>query len=435
MGHYLFSQSLMMSRERDVTNGTLHSHERDDTMTIAEKILSQKVGKKVTAGELIIAPVNHVVSTDTTAPYAIKAFAEMNGTKVWDAARCTFVIDHAAPAPNERIANLHTYMRQFATAQGANLYEIGEGICHQVMVDKRHVMPGDIIVGADSHTPTYGALNAFATGVGSTDLAAVMLTGKIWLKVPQTIRIRCNGQLQKGVSAKDLILFLVGKLTISGATYQSVEFEGEAFENMTLASRMCIANMLAEMGAKTGFVHPKGLVLPYDFEAITPDKNAIYSKTFEFDVSNLQVQIAAPESPDNVENIERHLGKKITYAFIGTCGNGRLEDLQAAAAILKDKKIKSGVRMIIAPASKSVLLDAMLDGTAYHLVAAGATIINPGCGPCVGTHEGVPGDGEVVISAANRNFRGRMGNPKAEIYLASPATVAASALMGEIAVV
>lgn len=401
-------------------------------MTIVEKILSKKTGKTVRAGELIITPVDHVVSTDTTAPYAIKAFEQMNGVKVWDSTRCTFVIDHAAPAPNERIANLHQYMRNFAKAQGANLYEIGEGICHQVMVDKRHVQPGDVIVGADSHTPTYGALNAFSTGVGSTDLAAVMLTGKIWLKVPETILIRCNGRLKEGVHAKDLILFLVGKITISGATYQSVEFEGEAFENMTLASRMCIANMLAEMGAKTGFVHPKGLVLPYDYQAITPDSDAVYSKTYEFDVSDLSAQIAAPESPDNVENIDKHLGKKIDYAFIGTCGNGRLEDLQVAAAILKDKKIASGVRMIIAPASKSVLLDAMLDGTAYQLVSAGATIINPGCGPCVGSHEGVPADGEVVISAANRNFRGRMGNPNAEIYLASPATVAASALAGSI---
>jgi 3-isopropylmalate/(R)-2-methylmalate dehydratase large subunit len=403
-----------------------------NNQTVVEKILSRKTGKNIRVGDLTITPVDGAMATDTTAPYAIEAFRDMGGARVWEPARCAWVIDHAAPAPNERIANLHRMMRAFAAEQGMALYEIGEGICHQVMVETRRVQPGDVFIGADSHTPTYGALNALACGVGSTDLAAVMLTGKIWLKVPGTIRIICRGRLQEGVSAKDLILFLVKHITISGATYKSVEFEGEAFETMSLASRMCVANMLAEMGAKTGFVHPAGLSLDYDFEPVLADPGALYEQTFEFDVSGLQVQIAAPESPDNVENIGRFLGRKIDYAFIGTCGNGRLEDLRAAAAILKGKKIKPGVRFIIAPASKSTLLDAMLDGTAYTLVSAGATIINPGCGPCVGSHEGVPADGEVVISAANRNFRGRMGNPNAQIYLAAPATVAASALTGEI---
>ncbi len=401
-------------------------------LTVVEKILSLKTGKVAKTGELVITPVDGVMATDTTAPFAIQSFREMGGRRVWNPQRCAFIIDHAAPAPNERIANLHQLMRDFSAEQGTHFYEIGEGICHQVMVEKRHVRPGFVFMGADSHTPTYGALNALAAGVGSTDLAAVMLTGKIWLKVPSTIRVICRGKLRPGVYPKDLILFLVGKISISGATYKAVEFEGEAFEDMTLSGRMSVANMLAEMGAKTGFVHPAGLKLEYDFEPILADADAHYEQTFEFDVSNLQPQIAAPESPDNVENIDRHLGKKINYAFIGTCGNGRLEDLQAAAAILKGKKIKPGVRFIIAPASRSVLLDAMLDGTAHTLVEAGATIINPGCGPCVGTHEGVPADGEVVISAANRNFRGRMGNPRAQIYLAAPATVAASALTGEI---
>jgi 3-isopropylmalate/(R)-2-methylmalate dehydratase large subunit len=403
-----------------------------NNQTVVEKILSRKTGKNTRAGDLTITPVDGVMATDTTAPYAIEAFRDMGGTRVWDPARCAWVIDHAAPAPNERIANLHRMMRAFAAEQGMALYEIGEGICHQVMVETRRVRPGDVFIGADSHTPTYGALNALACGVGSTDLAAVMLTGKIWLKVPGTIRVICRGHLREGVSAKDLILFLVKHITISGATYKSVEFEGEAFETMSLASRMCVANMLAEMGAKTGFVHPAGLSLDYDFEPVLADPGALYERTFEFDVSDLRAQIAAPESPDNVENIGRFLGRKIDYAFIGTCGNGRLEDLRAAAAILKGKKIKPGVRFVIAPASRSTLLDAMLDGTAYTLVSAGATIINPGCGPCVGSHEGVPADGEVVISAANRNFRGRMGNPNAQIYLAAPATVAASALTGVI---
>ena len=400
--------------------------------TIAEKILSTKTGKDVISNDIVIAPVDGIMATDTTAPLAIKAFQSMGGTKVWDPLKCAFIIDHAAPAPNERIANLHQMMRDFAKEQGFPLYDIGEGICHQVMMEKRYIKPGDIFIGADSHTPTGGALNAFACGMGSTDLGAIMLTGKTWLKTPGTIRIICNGTLQKGVHPKDLILFLTGKISISGATYLSVEFHGEAFEGMTLSSRMCIANMLAEMGAKTGFIHPKGLQLDYAFEAVFPDPDASYIKTFEFNVANLQPQIAAPESPDNVMNIDQYLGTKINYAFIGTCGNGRLEDLHAAADVLKGHKIKPGVRFIIAPASRKVLLEAMLDGTAYTLVEAGATIINPGCGPCVGTHEGVPGNKDIVISAANRNFKGRMGNPNAEIYLAAPATVAASALTGEI---
>ncbi|MEM8524962.1 MAG: 3-isopropylmalate dehydratase large subunit [Bacteroidota bacterium] len=400
--------------------------------TLAEKILSNKVGKSVKAGDLIIAEVDGVMATDTTAPYAIKAFEEMGGGKVWDAKKCALIIDHAAPAPNERIANLHAMMRDFAKAQDIRLFEIGEGICHQVMVEHQYVKPNDLFMGADSHTPTYGALGAMACGVGSTDLAAVMKTGKIWLKVPQSIRIICNGKLQKGVSAKDLILFLVGKISISGATYQSVEFHGEAFEDMTLASRMTIANMVAEMGGKTGFVHPKGLQLDYDFETIYPDVGAEYIQTYEFEVSDLQAQISVPESPDSVENISAHEGKQINYAFIGTCCNGRLEDLQAAAQVLKGKRIKEGVRFIINPASRSTLLDAISDGTLQTLIEAGAAVLNPGCGPCVGTHQGVPGNGEVVISAANRNFRGRMGNPNSNIYLAAPATVAASALNGYI---
>jgi len=399
-------------------------------MTTSEKILSKKAGSKVRAGDLVVVDVDGIMATDTTAPSTIQAFQKMGGQRVWSAEKCALVIDHAAPAPNERIANLHRMMREFADAQNIRLFEIGEGICHQVMVENQYVKPGDLFIGADSHTPTYGALNAMACGVGSTDLAAVMLTGKIWLKVPQTIRIQCNGTLQEGVSPKDLILFLTGQITISGATYQAVEFEGTAFEPMDLAARMCIANMTAEMGAKTGFVHPKGLKLPYEFEPTKPDADATYAKTFTFDVSALQPQIAAPESPDNVSNIEKYEGTQVQYGFIGTCGNGRLADLQAAAAILKGHKIPRGVRLIIAPASRSVLLDAMLDGTAHALVEAGATIITPGCGPCVGSHEGVPADGETVISAANRNFRGRMGNPNAEIYLAAPATVAASVLNG-----
>ncbi len=403
--------------------------------SISEKILSHKAGYQVKAGDLCIVPVDGCMATDTTAPLAIKAFKEMGGEKLFDAHKFHLIIDHAAPAPNERIANLHNLMRQFAKEYGCSLYDIGSGICHQVMVDNNKVKPGDIFMGADSHTPTYGALNAFACGVGSTDLAAVMLTGKIWLKVPTSIRVNINGTIQNGVSAKDIVLEVVKQLTISGATYQAVEYHGEVVEKMTLSQRMVLCNMVAEMGAKTGLCTPKGLS-KNDFADgsvfYDADEHALYSKILNIDASIINSKIAIPNSPDNVVDTATCKGIKINYAFIGTCTNGRLDDLQEAAKVLKGKKIAAGVRMVVAPASRLTLIEALKDGTIQTLIEAGATIINSGCGPCVGSHEGVPGDDEVVISTANRNFKGRMGNPNAKIYLASPHTVALSALYGEI---
>jgi 3-isopropylmalate/(R)-2-methylmalate dehydratase large subunit len=399
--------------------------------TIAEKILSAHAGYSVYAGELCIVPVDGAMATDTTAPLAIKAFEEMGGEKLAAPDKFHLIIDHAAPAPNERIANLHQLMRNFASTQQCALYDIGSGICHQVMVDHHTVKPGDVFMGADSHTPTYGALNAFACGVGSTDLAAVMLTGKIWLKVPHSIRVILHGHhLQPGVSAKDIALEVVKQLTISGATYQSVEYHGELLHHLTLSDRMVLCNMVAEMGAKTGIVSPEGLQLPYLFNPVFADKEAAYTRVLEIDAAALHPKIAIPHSPDNVHDVSAYVGTPITYGFIGTCTNGRLSDLQAAANILRGRSIAPGVRLVIAPASRQVLLDALQDGTIQTLIAAGAAIINSGCGPCVGTHDGVPGDGEVVISAANRNFQGRMGNPQSKIFLASPATVAASVLTG-----
>ena len=399
--------------------------------TIAEKILSAHAGYPVYAGELCIVPVDGAMATDTTAPLAIKAFEEMGGEKLAAPDKFHLIIDHAAPAPNERIANLHQLMRNFASSQQSALYDIGSGICHQVMVDHHTVKPGDIFMGADSHTPTYGALNAFACGVGSTDLAAVMLTGKIWLKVPHSIRVILHGHhLQPGVSAKDIALEVVKQLTISGATYQSVEYHGELLHHLTLSDRMVLCNMVAEMGAKTGIVSPEGLQLPYLFNPVFADKEATYTRVLEIDAAALHPKIAIPHSPDNVHDVSAYVGTPITYGFIGTCTNGRLSDLQAAADILRGHTLAPGVRLVIAPASRQVLLDALQDGTIQTLIAAGAAIINSGCGPCVGTHDGVPGDGEVVISAANRNFQGRMGNPQSKIFLASPATVAASVLTG-----
>lgn len=403
-------------------------------LTIAEKILSTHAGYEVRAGDMCIVPVDGCMATDTTAPLALKAFKEMGAEKLFDKNKFHLILDHAAPAPNERIANLHNLMRVFAKEQGCSLYDIGSGICHQVMVDNEKVKPGDVFMGADSHTPTFGALNAFACGLGSTDLAAVMMTGKIWLKVPSTIKVVLNGTLASNVSGKDLALLICKKLSISGATYQAVEYEGTAVEKLNLSQRMALCNMSAELGAKTGLVNPKGLELPYDFTPIFADEGAVYSKIIEIDVNELQPQIAIPNSPDDVHDVSKYIGTKINYAFIGTCTNGRLDDLHAAAKVLKGKHIAVGVRMVIAPASRKVLLDGLSDGTIQTLVEAGATIINSGCGPCVGSHEGVPGDGEVVISTANRNFKGRMGNPNAEIYLGSPATVAASALQGFIVV-
>lgn len=402
--------------------------------TISEKILSAHAGYPVYAGELCIVPVDGAMATDTTAPLAIKAFEEMGGERLASPDKFHLIIDHAAPAPNERIANLHQLMRNFASMQQCALYDIGSGICHQVMVDHHTVKPGDIFMGADSHTPTYGALNAFACGVGSTDLAAVMLTGKIWLKVPQSIQVILHGHhLQHGVSAKDIALEVVKQLTISGATYQSVEYHGELLQHLTLSDRMVLCNMVAEMGAKTGIVSPEGLQLPYLFTPVFADKGASYTRVLEIDAAALHPKIAIPHSPDDVHDVSAYVGTPITYGFIGTCTNGRLSDLQIAAKILHGHSLAPGVRLVIAPASRQVLLDAMQDGTLQTLIAAGASIINSGCGPCVGTHDGVPGDGEVVISAANRNFQGRMGNPRSKIFLASPATVAASVLAGCIA--
>ncbi|WP_420630147.1 3-isopropylmalate dehydratase large subunit [Candidatus Leptofilum sp.] len=402
------------------------------SQTIAEKIISQHAGTTVRAGDIAIVPVDGAMATDATAPLAIQAFREMGGTRLWDAANFSLVLDHATPAPNERVANLHELIRAFARETGCMLYDVGEGICHQLMVENGHVKPHDIFIGADSHTLTYGALGAFAAGMGSTDLAAIMLTGQTWLKVPRSIKIVLNGRLPTGVVAKDVILYLVGRLGISGATYEAVEFMGTAVHNLSLASRMTLANMVAEMGAKAGLVDTMGLQLPYEFESVKPESDASYRAIYEYDVSTLRPQIALPHSPDKVVDIDEAVGQKVSMAFIGSCTNGRLEDWQEAARVLEGQKLAPGVRLIMAPASRAVFNAALRDGTAAILSAAGATFITSGCGPCVGTHQGIPGNDEVVISSTNRNFRGRMGNPNSQVYLASPAVVAATAVAGEI---
>jgi 3-isopropylmalate/(R)-2-methylmalate dehydratase large subunit len=402
--------------------------------TVAEKILSAHAGRKLSAGELAVVNVDGVMMTDTTAPLAIKAFREMGGDTPWNADRTFLVIDHASPAPNERIARLHDLMREFAGDTGATLYDVGAGICHQLMIEDDRVRPGEVFFGADSHSCTYGALGAFATGVGSTDLAAIMLTGKIWLKVPPTIRFEVTGTINPGVEAKDLALAMVGTLGFAGATYQAVEIYGDAIVPLSLDERMTIANLGIEMGAKAALIHPKGLELPYAFdgEAISPDPDAEYIRHVSLDGSALRPQISRPPRPDATVDIDELVGTEINVAFIGTCVNGRLRDLHAAARILKGKRVAPGVRLMVSAASQKVFLDAASDGTLATLTEAGATFLPSGCGPCVGTHLGVPGDGEVVLSTANRNFRGRMGNPEAKVYLASPTVVASAAVAGKI---
>ncbi|EZH64170.1 3-isopropylmalate dehydratase (plasmid) [Bacillaceae bacterium JMAK1] len=400
--------------------------------TVIEKIISSHSKKSVYAGEMTIIDVDATMATDATAPIAMKSFKEMGGEQVVNPESITLVIDHASPAPNERIANLHQSMRDFAKKQSIRLYDVGEGICHQLMVDNHHVQPGEVVLGADSHTVTYGALGAFATGVGSTDLAGVWLTGQTWIKVPETIKIEINGQLPEDVSSKDIILHIVGKLGISGATYKAIEFTGTTVHSMSLSSRMTLANMSIEMGAKAGIVDTENLEWSEPFERVIADDDAIYDSIHKIDASILQPQVSVPHSPDHVVNIKDLIGTTIHQGFIGSCTNGKLEDLQTAARVLEGKKIKKGTRLLIAPASRKVFHDAMADGTAQILMNSGATFLTSGCGPCVGTHMGVPGNGENVISSTNRNFPGRMGNPKANVYLSSPSVVAQTMIHGEI---
>lgn len=401
--------------------------------TVAEQIIGRHAEAPVRADDVVIARVDAAMATDTTAPYAIETFRQLKGQRVWNPERMVFVIDHAAPAPTETIANLHAMMRAFARETGSVLHEIGRGIGHQVMVENAHVRPGDLVMGADSHSVIYGGLNAFASGVGSTDLAAVMLTGRTWLRVPRTVLVELIGDAPAGISPKDLTLAIVGRVGIDGATGRAIEYTGPAVHRLSLAGRLTMASMAVEMGAVAGLVDPTGLTLPYAFTPTHADADADYEQRIRIDVRELEPQVALPHSPDNVRPLREAIGRRIDMAFIGTCTNGRLEDLHAAAAVLRGARIASHVRLVIAPASRDVFAAAVRDGTVALLLDAGAAFITPGCGPCVGTHLGVPGNAEVVISAANRNFQGRMGNRQAEVYLASPATVAASALHGVIA--
>ena len=408
-------------------------------MTIAEKVFSNHCGREVRAGELVVSEVDFMMGQDGTSPLAIKAFRELGGEKVLDPARVALVIDHSSPSPLEGVSNLHAMMRTFAAEQGLGIYDVGCGVCHCLLPEQGHVAPGDIVIGADSHTTTYGAINAFSTGVGSTDLAAAMLTGKLWFKVPSTLRLELRGKLAEGVYSKDVALFLAGQLTADGATYLAVEYGGEVVSSLSVEARFTISNMAVEMGAKAGLMEADDKTIAWlsgrvtrPFTPAAPDADAVYERVEEYDLSALTPQVSEPHRVDSVRPVEEVEGTPVQEAVIGTCTNGRLEDLEVAARILAGRRVSPQVRLIIAPASRQVFLEAMEKGIVQRLIEAGAVFVTPGCGPCVGTHNGVPSDGERVISTANRNFKGRMGNAEAFIYLASPATVAASAVAGKI---
>ncbi|OPX89672.1 MAG: 2,3-dimethylmalate dehydratase large subunit [Pelotomaculum sp. PtaB.Bin104] len=406
--------------------------------TIIEKILTSHCGQTARANEIVVAQVDYVMGQDGTSPLAINAFNDMDGNEVFDRDKVAFVIDHSAPSPNEGVSALHKLMRKFSQEKGFRLYDIGEGVCHQLIPESGEVGPGSLVIGADSHTCTYGALNAFSTGVGSTDLAGGLISGRMWFKVPETIKFVCNGTLPQGVYSKDLVLYLIGDVTADGATYMAAEYTGEAIAALSQEARFTIANMAIEMGAKAGLMEADEKTFNWlrrftkrEFTPVTADRDAVYAEVREYDVSKLEPQVAKPHQVDNVAPLSEVAGKPVQQAVLGTCTNGRLEDLRIAAGILSGRKVHPGVRFIVAPASRRVLLDAMAEGIIQTLVESGAALVTAGCGPCVGTHNGIPSDGETVISTANRNFKGRMGNSKAEIYLASPATVAASAITGK----
>jgi methanogen homoaconitase large subunit len=405
--------------------------------TISEKIFTRASGKEVKATDFVLADVDYAMAHDGTSVLTVNAFKEMGTEKVWDPSKIIIPFDHIAPANNETSATLQKEIREWVKEQGIpNFYEIGEGICHQVLPEQGFALPGKLVVGADSHSCTYGAFGAFATGVGATDMAEIFTTGKLWFKVPESFRMTVEGSLRDGVYAKDLTLYLIGKTGIDGATYKAVEFYGQAISELSVSGRMTLCNMAIEMGAKSGIVPPDQKTFDFlknraaaSYEPVYADSDAAYAKEFTYQADDVEPQVACPHQVDNVKPVGEVEGTHIDQVLIGTCTNGRLEDLEVAAAVLKGKKV--AVRTIVIPASRTTLLAAIENGTMETLLKAGAALATPGCGPCLGAHQGVLGAGEVCISTANRNFKGRMGKDGI-IYLASPATAAASALTGEI---
>ncbi len=407
--------------------------------TLAEKILSNKSGSDARAGDIVIAGVDLSFAQDTTGPLTVRQFQTSGFAGLKDPQRTLLFIDHAAPSPNSALSNDHMLLRGFACEHGCVISDVGGGVCHEIVAES-FARPGDVVVGADSHTVTAGALGAFATGMGSSDVAVAFGLGKTWFRVPESFKVAVSGDFPTGVYPKDLILHLIGLIGADDATYKALEFGGDAVSRMSMSGRLTVANMAVEAGAKVGLFSADEITREYlvaqgrgdDYQPISPDADAVYEKTININAADLEPMVAKPHTVDNTVPARELKGTKIQQVVIGTCTNGRLDDLAVAASILKGKSPAPGVRLIIAPASRQVLLEAIEAGYIQTLVEAGAVILPSGCGPCLGLHQGALGDGESCLSTANRNFEGRMGNPEASIYLGSPATAAATALTGEI---
>jgi 3-isopropylmalate/(R)-2-methylmalate dehydratase large subunit len=414
-------------------------------LTIAEKILARASGREaVIPDEIVVAKVDLAMSHEN-ADLVRKAFQEIGVARVWDPERIVIILDHRVPAESERTATTHKAIREFVAAQSIRyFYDVGRGgICHQVLAERGHVRPGMVVVGTDSHTTTHGAFGAFATGIGATEMAGVWTEGCLWFKVPSTIRIEVEGSFAPWISAKDLILYIIGKLGSDGADYRAVEFDGPAIRNMTVASRMTLANLSMEMGAKVAFTPVDATLREYlaarapgaQIEALEPDPGANYERVIHIDVDRdlREPQVACPHSVDNVHPVSELEAVEVHQAVLGSCTNGRLEDLEVAACILSGRRVHPRTRLLIIPASQEVFMEALRLGYIAACVEAGAMINPPGCGPCVGVHQGILAAGENCISSTNRNFIGRMGSKDSKVYLASPAVVAASAIAGHVA--
>ncbi len=405
-------------------------------MTMSEKILSRKAGRRVYPGEHIVASVDLVYAHDGTAPLTIEIIEELGLREL--RSKAIFTMDHASPPPNVEAAANHKRMRDFASRWGVRVFDVGEGICHQVIPERGIVKPWDLVIGADSHTVTLGALGAFATGVGSTDAAIAMLTGKIWLKVPESIAVRVDGTLKNCVTAKDVILEVIGRLGSDGANYNAVEFLGSTVEAMSLDSKMVLANMSVEMGAKAAIIPTDERTSEWlkervgHFEGIWPDEDANYSAFHEFSAEEIKPNVSLPNSVDNVVPVEEVEGEEVDLVFIGSCSGGRFEDFLLASKIMRGRKLKEGTRCIAIPASKEVQMRLIDSGLIKLLLEFGCAIGPPTCGPCIGAHMGLAGPGETVVSTSTRNFPGRMGSPDSRVYLASPLTAAASAVEGKL---
>ncbi|MCE8425635.1 MAG: 3-isopropylmalate dehydratase large subunit [Candidatus Methanoperedens sp.] len=413
--------------------------------TVSEKIFSKASGKKVKAGDFVLANIDGAMTHDITGPLAVEGFREIvkekKKQKVWDPEKIVILFDHQVPADSLNAAANHIMLREFASGQGILNYDVFEGVCHQVMPEKGHVRPGDLIVGSDSHTCAYGALGAFSTGIGSTDMAFVFATGKLWFKVPETLMFKVDGKLPDRVYPKDVILHLIGDVGVEGARYKTVEFSGATVRNMDISGRMSMCNMAIEMGGKAGIVEADRITEKYLKERIPhfrldpqwkSDDDAVIIETKEYDVSDLPPQVACPHNVDNVKSVEEIEGTKINQVFVGSCTNGRFEDIEIVAKIMNGEKVAKGVRLLIIPASHTEYMKILRAGYVEQFMEAGAIVESPCCGPCMGGSFGLLGKGEVGLSTSNRNFKGRQGSPDAFVYLSSPATAAASAIYGEI---